>query len=290
MSVETGTIAGVLAEARRRLDGNSDSPRLDAEILLAHALQVDRSHLLAWPERAVPREAWQRFAGMIEQRCGGVPTAYLTGEREFWSLPLKVTPATLVPRPETETLVAQVLAGVNEAPHTRIAELGTGSGAIAVALATERPAWHLVATDASSEALVVARANAQRLNAAHIEFRCGHWCEALGTGETFSAIVSNPPYVADDDPHLAALHAEPGQALAAGHDGLDAIREIAPAARAHLRPGGQLWLEHGAAQGHAVRTLLESLGYADVHTINDDAGLERITSGHWPGTADTGSA
>jgi release factor glutamine methyltransferase len=236
---------------------------------------------------AVPAAVVDRCRDLLRRRAAGEPVAYLTGRRDFWTLELEVTPAVLIPRPETERLVEEVLALFPAAPPIRLADLGTGSGALALALAAERPAWQIVATDASPEALAVARRNAERLRLGNVELRCGSWAEALGAHERFAAIVSNPPYVAEGDPHLAAgdLPFEPRSALVAGADGLAAIRVLIPAAVAHLRAGGWLLLEHGAGQGAAVRALLEEGGLAAVRTLRDLAGHERASLGRRDGLA-----
>lgn len=280
--VDTIDIAGLVHWGASQLEAVSTSPRLDAEILLARVLGADRSHLRAWPEKAVAPLQRSEFEVLVQHRARGAPVAYLTGEREFWSLSLRVTPDTLVPRPETETLVATALGLLDDRHTLRVADLGTGSGAIALALASERPDWRIIATDICPAALRVARENATSLNLMQVDFRQGHWCQALtGLGE-LDAILSNPPYVAVTDPHLLTLHEEPQQALAAGEDGLDAIRELLAEAPVRLCQNGWLLLEHGAQQGPAVRELMESAGFSAVHTTRDDSGLERVTGGRRP--------
>lgn len=275
-------IAGLVHWGTSQIAAVSTSPRIDAELLLARVLGVGRSHLRAWPEKTVASLQRREFEVLVHHRARGAPVAYLTGEREFWSLSLRVTPDTLVPRPETETLVATALALMDDRHAPRVADLGTGSGAIALALASERPGWQIIATDICPAALRVARENATNLNLVQVDFRQGHWCEALTGLEELDAILSNPPYVAAADPHLLALHEEPQQALVSGEDGLAAIRELLAEAPARLRENGWLLLEHGAQQGAAVRELMESLGYTTVHTTRDDAGLERVTGGRRP--------
>jgi release factor glutamine methyltransferase len=276
------SVRALLSEAALRLaDRSGPDARAEAEILVAHGLGWDRATLWARPEAEVPSSAASACRELVRRRAAGEPVAYLTGRRGFWTLDLEVTPAVLIPRPETELLVEQVLAVLPQDAPARVADLGTGSGAIALAIAAERPAWEVVGTDASADALRVARRNAARLGLAGVGFRSGDWVDALGPGERFSAIVSNPPYVAEDDPHLAEgdLPWEPRTALVGGPNGLDAIRRLVAAAVAHLVPGGWLLLEHGADQGATVRGLLALAGLGDVRTARDLAGLERVSGG-----------
>jgi len=266
----------LLKDAATRLGGRSDSPRADAEILLAHVLGSTRAALLACDEQAVPDESRARFDQLLLRRARGEPVAYLTGVRSFWSLELEVTPDVLVPRPETELLVEWGLHCL-ETP-SRAVDLGTGSGAIALALAKERPAVEMLATDVSAPALAIARANAARLGLRNVEFRHGDLFGPLA-GSAFDLIVSNPPYVAEGDPHLADLKFEPAIALTSGADGLDALRTIVAGAPGHLRSGGWLLVEHGATQGPAVRELFGAAGFGAIETRRDLAGLERATGG-----------
>ncbi len=279
------TVGELVRAARRRLP-----PALsgEAELLVAAALGLDRAQVLAFPERAVDAAAARRCLAWIGRRAAGAPLAYLTGRREFWGLELEVTPATLVPRPETETLVAAALARLPAGRPARVADLGTGSGAVALAIARERPEAELLATDRSEAALAVARRNAARLGLARVRFRAGDWCAALAGEPPFDLIVANPPYVALGDPALRAdgVRHEPRAALAAGPDGLDAIRRIVHCAPAHLAPGGWLLLEHGACQGAAVRALLARRGLVAVETLRDLAGLERVTGARRGETGD----
>ena len=269
-------IRDALARATDRLSRSSDSPRLDAELLLARAIDVPRAYLMAHPEDTLDPDARSRFEDAVERRAAGMPLAYITGVREFWSLSLMVTPDTLVPRPETELLVEQALARIGRRADLRILDLGTGSGAIALALARERPLCHVVATDRSEAALAVARQNARQLDVDNVEFLAGDWIEPVH-GRSFDLIVANPPYVAEGDPALDALRREPRTALAAGPDGLDAIRRIAAEAAAVLAGGGCLLLEHGADQERAVAEILAAAGWTDIHCYRDLAGLPRVT-------------
>ncbi len=277
------TLRELLAHAARRLIEISASPRLDAEVLLAAALDRPRGYLHAWPERTPAPEQAACFAVWLERRSAGEPVAYLLGQREFWSLDLEVTPDTLIPRPETELLVELALARLPMDRPVTVADLGTGSGAIALALAVERPMARIVATDQSPAALVVAQRNTQRLGIGNVEFREGDWCAPLGD-ERFDLIAANPPYVAAADPRWrqGELRFEPPAALVAGGDGLAALRAIVAQASEYLKPGGWLLLEHGYDQGEAVLALLRERGFDAVSDHRDTAGLSRTSGGCWP--------
>lgn len=270
------TLDSLISAAARDLPG--DSPRLDAEVLMCHLLGCARSHLHAWPEQRLDEDQLRGWQSLLQRRKDGEPLAWITGEREFWSLPLEVGPGVLIPRPETELLVELALERLPPWP-SRVVDLGTGSGAIALALASERPDCEVTAVERDPRALEIARSNATRLGL-EIVFLQGDWFAPLA-GETFTMIVSNPPYVRSDDPHLQQgdLRFEPVDALVAGQDGLDAIRHIIAAAQAHLAPGGWLLLEHGYDQGPAVAGLLRQAGYADVVTFDDLAGRPRVSAG-----------
>ncbi|MHA1568954.1 MAG: peptide chain release factor N(5)-glutamine methyltransferase [Alphaproteobacteria bacterium] len=274
------TIHDLLTDAVTRL-GDSDSPRLDAELLLARLLGRDRSWLHAWPETEIDSDQQRAFTALLARRAAGEPVAHLLGERGFWTLQLKVTPDTLIPRPETELLVEQALARLPTDTRARIADLGTGSGAIALALATERPACTVVATDRSDAALAVARDNAARLGLHNVEFRQGDWLAALAHDAPFDLIVSNPPYIKETDPHLTRgdVRFEPRSALAAGPEGLDDITRIIEDALPRLEPGGWLLLEHGYDQADSVTRLLRDAGYAVVEDYCDLAGQPRVAAG-----------
>ena len=278
MNPDAPTVAQLLAQARTTIDP------VDAELLLLHVLARPRSWVFAHADEPVDAATTARFQALLERRVQGEPVAYLTGSRGFWTLELAVTPATLVPRPETELLVELALARLPADADARVADLGTGSGAIALAIAKERARARMVAIDASPDALEVARGNAHRNGIGNVAFREGSWLAPLA-GETFDLIASNPPYIAAGDPHLAQgdLRFEPAMALASGVDGLDDIRTIVAAAPAHLRPGGWLLLEHGRDQGEAVRALLQAAGFIDVATERDLEGRERVTLGRKPG-------
>ena len=274
MTPDAPSAARLLAQARAAIDA------VDAEHLLLHVLARPRSWLFAHADDAVTATEAAAFRALVERRAQGEPVAYLTGTQGFWSLELAVTPATLIPRPETERLVELALERLPAGVAVRVADLGTGSGAIALAIARERPQAQVIATDASADALEVARANAERNRVRNVQFRQGDWLAPLA-GERFDLIASNPPYIADGDPHLCAgdLRFEPPTALSSGADGLDAIRVIVRDARALLQPGGWLLLEHGWDQGDAVRALLQVAGYSDVATEQDLEARDRISLG-----------
>ena len=254
--------------------------RHEAEHLLLHVLGRDRAWLFAHGDDPLPEREAAAFDALLGRRIAGEPLAYLLGRRGFWTLDLQVSPATLIPRPETERLVELALERLPEARALRVADLGTGSGAIALALASERPLAQVVATDLSEDALRVARSNAHAHSLANVVFRRGSWLAPLA-GERFDLIASNPPYIADGDPHLVQgdLRFEPPTALSSGADGLDAIREIVAAAPAHLLPGGWLLLEHGWDQGEAIRALLAGSDFIDVATVADLEERDRVTLG-----------
>jgi release factor glutamine methyltransferase len=270
----------LLASALSALGDGLPSARLDAEVLLAHALDKARTRLRGWPEDPVSAGQAAHYRELIARRARGEPVAYLTGLREFWSLPLEVTPETLIPRPETELLVEIALSLTPADEPVTIADLGTGSGAVAAAIASERPACDVIATDACPRALAVAGRNLARLGLDNVSLRQGNWCEAL-VGQRCALIVSNPPYVASADEHLTwgDVRFEPRLALSAGHDGLDAIRVIAESAAAHLLAGATLLVEHGHDQGPAVQDLFRRHGYQEVRSYKDLGGNDRVTAG-----------
>jgi release factor glutamine methyltransferase len=245
----------------------------EARLLLASVTGFSEASVVAFPERDLPGDVQTRFTDFVSRRKAGEPVAYILGRKEFYGLELAVNPAVLIPRPETELLVDLAL-GKN---FSTVADLGTGSGAIALALKRQRPAARVVAVEASAAALAVAQRNAAK-HGLEIDFRHGRWFEPLA-GERFDLIVSNPPYVAAGDPHLEALRHEPPGALVAGVDGLDAIREIARGAPAHLPPGGWLLIEHGMGQDSAVRALLVAAGLEDTQSWPDLAGIPRVSGG-----------
>ncbi len=253
--------------------------RLELALLLLHVLNKPQSFLYAHPEYELTSEQLQQLETLVQQRVNGKPMAYILGQKEFWSLNFTVNEYVLIPRPETELLVETALQLLpNEPIH--IADLGTGSGAIAIALAHERPNWQVIATDHSIPALQVAQHNAKQNNIYNIQFKLGSWCDALPK-QKFHAILSNPPYIAEEDPHLQQgdLRFEPISALHSPNNGMADIATIATQARDYLLPGGLLMLEHGYQQGAEVRSLLQTLGYQHIQTKQDLAGLERVTFG-----------
>ena len=258
--------------------------RLDAQMLLLRALGRDLNHrawLLAHDTDPLPAEAATRYADLVHRRLAGEPVAYLAGIKAFFGLHLQVDPRVLVPRPDTETLVQWALDALAPPPvQARFLDLGTGSGAIALAVKAQRPDVAVTATDASTDALAVARANAERLGLA-VDFHQGSWLAAVH-GQRFDVITSNPPYIAEGDPHLPALRHEPLSALTAGADGLDDLRTIIAQAHHALRPGGWLLLEHGHDQAQAVRGLLDQQGFEAAVSRTDLAGIERCSGARWP--------
>lgn len=268
------TVADSLRAAAQRID------RVDGEMLLLHVLGQSRTWLFLHEDAAMSDADAAAFEALVARREAGEPVAYLIGTRGFWTLDLAVTPSTLIPRPETELLVEWALERIPVDADARIADLGTGSGAIALAIASERPRAQVIATDASEAALDVARGNAQQNHIANIEFRAGSWFGPL-SGERFDIIVSNPPYIESDDPHLdeGDLRFEPASALASGADGLDDLRIITSQASSHLNTDSWLLVEHGWNQGAAVRALFKAAGFIAIQTARDLEGRDRITLG-----------
>jgi release factor glutamine methyltransferase len=278
------SIEQALDLARALLDSRSTSSTADAEILLCYTLGCARSHLIAWPQKTLNTEQLQRYRELVDLRASGKPVAYLTGVREFWSLSLNVDESTLIPRPETETLVEFILESFDVDTVLDVADLGTGSGAIACALASERARWHIVASDVSVATLAVARDNANRLGLNRIRFTQGDWFDALESGSRFDLIVSNPPYVAAGDAHLSAgdVRFEPPSALVSGMDGLTDIRHIAAQATCWLKPGGWLVLEHGYHQQSSVAAILRDAGFGAIEQRCDLAGIPRMSAARAP--------
>jgi release factor glutamine methyltransferase len=277
----TMRVTELLASGESRLATVSGTPRLDVEILLAAAIGRDRAWLRAFGE-VVPRaEAQAHYETLLARRASGEPVAYVLGQREFWSLPLRVTPATLIPRADTELLVECALRSLPDGGS--LLDLGTGSGAVALAVCSARPAAVVAAVDRSDAALAVARHNGAVLGL-NVAWHLSDWFSAL-SGQTFDVIVGNPPYIAENDPHLLEgdLVHEPRSALVSGQDGMDDLRCIIDTAPAYLKPGGRLWLEHGFDQGAQVREALVARGFMAVETCSDLAGHDRVTGGRLHG-------
>lgn len=273
------TIEAALKAAINKLnESGSDSPSLDANVLLCHVLDKPRSYLLTWPEKVLDEKQQSDLNALLERRLSGEPVAYIIGEREFWSLPLKVSPSTLIPRPDTERLVEVALDKAQQIDGD-ILDLGTGTGAIALALASELPKRKLVGIDLREEAQRLAIENAQRLNIQNASFLQGSWFSPLQSGTKFALVVSNPPYIEENDPHLTIgdVRFEPMSALVAQDNGLADIKLISEQARDYLLDDGWIMFEHGYQQGLAVREILHRFGYLKIETITDYAGNERVT-------------
>lgn len=289
MATEVRTL---IAEGAARLGRVAENPQHEAEILLGAALGRPRSWLKAHPEQVIlDCEATDRYEAGITRRAHGEPIAYILGEKEFWSLSLAVDPAVLIPRPETELIVERALVHLPTGADRDVLDLAAGSGAIALAIACERPACRVIGTDVSTAAVELAKRNAARLVLERVEFIAGSWYEPVAD-RSFDLIASNPPYIAEDDSRVepAVRRFEPHSALFSGPTGLEALREIAAGAPRHLRPGGWLVLEHGDAQGPDVRAMLAGAGFESVATHHDLAGRERCTEGRRPAAgSDTGA-
>lgn len=276
------SISDALTTAIMQLEHTSTSARIDAEVLLCHVLRCNTAHLAAWPEKKLTAEQTQSFHQLITSRKSGTPVAYLTGKREFWSLELDVTPATLIPRPETETLVEFVLEQFDNQKTIQLVDLGTGCGTIALAVASERPGWKITATDISQDALAVARQNADKHQIRNIEFCTSHWFDAL-KAQSFDIIISNPPYVAEADPHLSTgdVRFEPASALASGVTGMDDIEAIICEAFQYLKNNGCLILEHGYDQKKQVFECFKAAGFKAIIQKSDPSNQPRMTTGYY---------
>ncbi|CAM3755941.1 Release factor glutamine methyltransferase [Vibrio aerogenes CECT 7868] len=263
-------------------ESGSMSPSVDAAVLLCHVLEKPRSYLMTWPEKELSEKQLALFESLFKRRVRGEPIAYITGEREFWSLPLKVSPATLIPRPDTECLVEAALEKSTFIDGD-ILDLGTGTGAVALALASELPQRCVIGVDISSDAYRLAIENARRLAIKNATFYQSNWFERLTDGTKFALIVSNPPYIDEHDPHLKEgdVRFEPLSALVAQEDGLADIKMIATKARDYLLSGGWLLFEHGYQQAGSVQQILTALGYQQVFTQQDGSGNDRVTAGLW---------
>lgn len=276
------SIRTLIEQGSLLLAGN-ESARLEAELLLAFVLGKPRTHLHAWPEAEIAPDTTNKYMELIDARQQGEPIAYLTCHREFWSMDLLVSEATLIPRPETELLVERALTHLDDKTAYNIADLGTGSGAIALAIGKERPLANIVATEKSPRAMYIVRRNMERLGIHNLQLHTGSWLDPFSPYQ-FDMLVSNPPYIRNDDPHLdqGDVRFEPRIALAAGKDGLDAIREIIPIAQKQLKPGGWLLLEHGYDQAGQVRDLLGKAGFVDINSYNDINDIPRVTEARLP--------
>ncbi len=270
--------AEIINQGQQLLAASSDSAKLDCQILLAFALNKESSYLLTWPEKTLTQQEFQAFILLFERRLLGEPIAYITQEREFWSLPFFVSPATLIPRPDTELLVEHILERHQE-KHLTCLDLGTGTGAIALSLASEQKAWKVDAVDFSDEAVVLAQKNAQRLKLLHVDIYQSDWFSNVGSDKKFDIIVSNPPYIDESDQHLLEgdVRFEPLSALVASDKGYADIKRIANDAKKYLKNNGAIYLEHGFEQAENVRDILSQLGYQSIETLKDYAGNDRVT-------------
>ena len=273
------SIANLLNQGESLLKEHCDSAKLDVEILLAYVLEKERVYLLTWPEKLLSDEQLQAFLPLLVRRLKGEPVAYITGLKEFWSLPLEVSKATLIPRPDTETLVELVLAQYHNRENIHCLDLGTGTGAIALALASENPTWFIDAVDFNEEAVQLAQQNAINCNLAHVNITQSDWFSHVDCHKKFDLIVSNPPYIDGQDSHLnqGDVRFEPSSALISQDNGLADIKHIADLARNYLVSQGRLFLEHGFEQAAEVRSILENLGFENAQTVQDLNGHERIT-------------
>lgn len=275
------SIEQILKQAEQQLQTVSDSARLDAEVLLAVVLNKNRSYFRAFPERILTDAEDERFQSLLNKRLHGHPIAHITGQREFWSLDLDVNEHTLIPRPDTETLIEFVLQNFPQ-DKLDVADLGTGSGAIALALASEKPLWNILATDQSEQALAIAQKNAEKCQLTNISFKQGRWFEPLEQCR-YDIIISNPPYIPNQDPHLQQgdVRFEPTSALASGKDGLDDIRHLIQYAKEYLQPQGWLILEHGYDQKQAIFELFRQAGFENITQKNDYGNNPRLSAAQY---------
>ena len=278
ISLKNATIVNLVAYGQEQLVSCSDSAKLDAQILLAFVLDKELSYLLTWPEKALTKQDKQQYLALLDRRISGEPIAYIVGVKEFWSLPFMVSPATLIPRPDTEILVELVLEQFADFDTLHCLDLGTGTGAIALALASEQPNWQIDAIDFSLDAVKLAQQNAKKLQLSHVNIFQSDWFSALNE-RRFDVIVSNPPYIDKLDENLSQgdVRFEPESALVADEHGLGDIKHIAQQALKYLNSQGSLFFEHGFEQGEAVRNILTALGYHNAQTVRDFNGHERIT-------------
>jgi release factor glutamine methyltransferase len=276
---DDNSVANLINQGQTLLQASSDSAKLDVEILLSFVLDKERSYLLTWPEKILSDEQLHFFLQVLDRRIKGEPIAYITGIKEFWSLPLAVSKATLIPRPDTETLVELVLEKFQSREHIHCLDLGTGTGAIALALASEKPTWKIDAIDFNVEAVALAQANAKRCKLTHVNIFQSDWFSQVAADTKFDLIVSNPPYIDVEDHNLKQgdVRFEPSSALIANDHGLADIKHIADIARDFLTEKGYLFFEHGFEQGDVVRDILRNLGFVKPKTAKDLNGHDRIT-------------
>lgn len=279
------TIVAVIKQATKYLQASSDSAQLDAKLLLSFVLNKPVSYLYTWPEKTLSLANISQFSSLLARRLQGEPIAYIIGEKEFWSLPLKVSAATLIPRPDTEILVEQILLHfANKNDDIVCLDLGTGTGAIALALASEKPKWKIEAVDFNHNAVKLAQYNAQQLNLVQVNIYQSNWFDNIDKDKKFDVIVSNPPYIDESDKHLQEgdVRFEPKTALVANKQGLSDIEKIATQAKRYLKAQGMLFLEHGYQQAKAVQILLTQLGYKNIQTVTDLSGNDRVTKAVCP--------
>lgn len=276
------SIEHALTNATLQLANSSESPKLDSQVLLLHVLQKPRSYLFTWPDKYLTTEQNTCFTDYCKRRESGEPVAHITGLREFWSLPLQVNPTTLIPRPDTETLVEHALS-LNLPENANVLDLGTGTGAIALALASEMPNWQITGVDRVNDAVELANTNKQRLGFDKVTFLQSDWMSAV-TKQQFDLIVSNPPYIESDDIHLnqGDVRFEPLSALVAEDDGMADIKHIISQSRGYLRKNGYLLLEHGYQQGIKVRRFFAEMAYINILTVKDLGNNDRVTLAQWP--------
>jgi len=276
------SIQALLEQASTQLAAISPTARLDAEILLSHCLDKNRSYLRAWPEKSLTTEQLSQFLTLIDQRQQGTPIAYLTGSREFWSRNFKVSQDVLIPRPDTELLIELSLSILPDNKSCKIIDLGTGSGVLAITIAAERPLATVIATDISPKALQIAQSNAEQLNAGNIRLQQSNWFDSVADCD-FDLVISNPPYITANDPHLQQgdVRFEPRSALISAENGLKDIRLLAEQARRHLKNSGYLMIEHGYNQQTEIQAIFKTLNYRHVATHQDLSGNPRVTSGLW---------
>ena len=279
MSLKNHSIQHLVEHGRQLLVHCSDSAKIDSQLLLCLVLKKERSHLLTWPDKVIDEPLVHQFLALLTRRHNGEPIAYITGMKEFWSLPLAVSTATLIPRPDTEILVEHILDVTNGQELLACLDLGTGTGAIALALASEKPSWQVEGLDYSLAAVKLAQLNAKNLNLSHVSFYKSDWFSDVTENKLFDVIVSNPPYIEPNDVNLSIgdVRFEPKSALVADDEGLADIKYIAKIARDYLSTKGKLFFEHGFEQGGAVRTILIRYGYRQVQTVKDLSGHERVT-------------